>query len=194
MVKFMGMRYTQSLTTNPTFYFGPKVVLLYGAASFLFRLFPNFVSGDTAPPILKFVAPFFGANQTNTGFKNPKFIFSGGERFPDDWHNRQTPLTLANVADDFVTMYGMAPVLLGGNVGVNNFDALNTTGISGVTNGSFKGATAQQIICLFYQIATENLPTTVGGTVTSLSNAVIALVIKNLNPLPVFVGCPLRTS
>ena len=89
-------------------------------------------------------------------------------------------------------MYAMNPVLLGGNVGVNNFDALNTTGISGVKDGSFKGATTQDIICLFYQIATENLPTSVGGTVSNLPNAVLALAIKYLNPLPVFVGCPLK--
>ena len=37
MVKFMGMRYDDSKARNPNFYFGPKVVLLYGAASFLFR-------------------------------------------------------------------------------------------------------------------------------------------------------------
>ena len=196
MVKFMGQRYDDSKARNPNFYFGPKAVLLYGAASFLFRLFPNFVSGDTAPANLQNIGPFFGAVQTNTGTTAPKFKFSGGERFPDEWHNRQHPLTLVNVADDFITMYGMNPVLLGGNVGTNNFDALGTTGkgVSGVTNSKFTGATEKQIICLFYQIATENVPSSIQTSLGSLPAAIVQFAASKLNPLSVFInaGCPLK--
>ena len=196
MVKFMGQRYDDSKANNPNFYFGPKVVLLYGAASFLFRLFPNFESGDTAPPNLQNIGPFFGAVQTNTGTTAPKFKFSGGERFPDEWHNRQHPLTLANVADDFITMYGMNPVLLGGNVGKNNFDALGTTGngVSGITNSKFTGATEKQIICLIYQIATENVPSSIQTGLGNLPAAVVQFAASKLNPLSVFInaGCPLK--
>ena len=200
MVKYMGMRYDQSKATNPNFYFGPKVVLLYGAASFLFRLFPNFLSGDTAPPNLQNIGPFFGAQQTNTGITEPTFEFSGGERFPEEWHNRQTPLTLANVADDFITMYSMNPELLGGNVGVNNFDALGIigNGVNGVTNSSFTGATERDMICLFYQIATEDVPTSLTTGLGTLSAAVVHFATAQLNVLPVFKNanppCPLQLA
>ena len=198
MVTFMGQRYDQSKADNPNFYFGPKVVLLYGAASFLFRLFPNFENGDTAPANLQNIGPFFGAVQTNTGITDPKFKFSGGERFPDEWHNRLTPLTLANVADDFITMYGMHPELLGGNVGKNNFDALGTlgNGVSGVKNSLFTGATQNDIICLFYQIATDDVPSSLTTGLGSLPASVVKFAASHLNTLPVFInaGCPLKLA
>ena len=199
-VKFMSQRYADSKTNNPNFYFGPKAILLYGAASFLFRLFPNFESGDTAPANLQNIGPFFGAVQTSSpGAQELVFKFSGGERFPDEWHNRHTPLTLANVADDFLTMYTLNPVLLGGNVGKNNFDALGPAagnGVSGVNNtdSTFSGATERDIICLLYQIATEDVPSSLQTGLGDLPAEVVAFAAGKLNLLEVFVdaGCTLK--
>ncbi|MCJ1454642.1 hypothetical protein MMC28_004995 [Mycoblastus sanguinarius] len=192
MVDFMSMRYKQSTAENPNFYFGPKVVLLYGAASFLFRLFPNF-SGDVGAPNLMVVGSFFGAEQEGDTFK-----FNGGEAIPDEWHNRLTPLTLANVAADFATMYSMNPVLLGGNAGqVNDFDALGASGdgVTGVTN-SLLSTNPNDFICLIYQIATEDVPSNLQGTLGSLVSAVTSFATSNLNALPVFTsaGCTLLTA
>ena len=186
MVKFMGQRYKQSIAQNAEFYYGPKVVLLYGAASFLFRLFPNF-TGDTGPPTLHFIAGFFGVQQSGS-----TFALSAGEQILDDWHNRLTPLTLADVANDFATMYSSAPVLLGGNAGkVNDFDALGATGtgVAGfnVTN-SLLSAKAADFICLIYQIATEDVPSSLQSKLGPLSVAVTAFAAKNLNPLAVFTN------
>ena len=192
MVDFMGMRYKQSTAENPNFYFGPKVVLLYGAASFLFRLFPNF-TGNTGPPVLHFIGGFFGAKQSGN-----TFVFDGGEQILDDWHNRLTPLTLANVAEDFVTMYSMNPVLLGGNAGkVNDFDALGAsgTGVAGVKN-SLLSLNPNDFICLMYQIATEDVPSSLQTAIGPLAASVLAFAIENLNPLGVFTtaGCTLLST
>ena len=192
MVDFMGMRYKQSTAQNPNFYFGPKVVLLYGAASFLFRLFPNF-TGDTGPPVLHFIGGFFGAKQSGS-----TFVFNGGEQILDDWHNRLTPLTLANVAEDFVTMYSMNPVLLGGNAGkVNDFDALGAsgTGVVGVEN-SLLSLNPNDFICLIYQIATEDVPSSLQTKLGPLAASVAAFAIENLNPLGIFTtaGCTLLST
>ena len=190
MVKFMGQRYKQSVAENPNFYYGPKVVLLYGAASFLFRLFPNF-NGDVGPPVLHFIAGFFGVTQSGSTFKN-----AGGERILDDWHNRLTPLTLADVANDFVTMYTLNPELLGGNAGkVNDFDALGPSGsgVVGIQNSLFN-ATANNFICLLYQIATDNVPSSLDTKISSLPVSVSNFAAAKLNPLPVYTkaGCTLK--
>ena len=81
-------------------------------------------------------------------------------------------------------------------MGTNNFDALGTTGkgISGVTNSKFTGATEKQIICLIYQIATENVPSSIQTSLGSLPAAVVQFAASKLNPLSVFTnaGCPLK--
>ena len=192
MVKFMGQRYKQSVAENANFYYGPKVVLLYGAASFLFRLFPNF-TGNVGPPTLHFIGGFFGVTQSGSGF-----VPSGGERILDDWHNRLTPLTLADVANDFVTMYSSAPVLLGGNAGkVNDFDALGPsgTGVVGVQNSLFT-AKANDFICLIYQIATEDVPSSLQSKLANLTIPVLNFAVSKLNPLAVFTNakCNLKTT
>lgn len=194
MVKFMGQRYHQSIAENPNFYFGPKVVLLYGAASFLFRLFPNF-TGDTGPPVLHFIGGFFGAKQSGS-----TFVFSGGERILDDWFNRLTPLTLADVANDFATMYSSAPVPLGGNAGkTNNFDDLGPggTGVVGFnTANSLLSTKANDFTCLIYQIATEDVPSSLQSKLGQLPVSVLSFATKNLNGLPVFknAGCTLLNT
>ncbi|CAD6591759.1 MAG: hypothetical protein ASARMPREDX12_005409 [Alectoria sarmentosa] len=192
MVDIMGVRYKQSLAGNPNFYFGPKVVLIYGAASFLFRLFPNF-SGDVGPPVLHFIGGFFAAIQ-----KGSTFVFSGGERILDDWHNRLTPWTLADFAQDLVTMYSMNPVLLGGNAGkVNDFDALGAsgTGVIGVKN-SLLSTNPNDLICLMYQIATEDMPSSLQTGLLPAPASVLAFATANLNPLGIFTtaGCTLLST
>ena len=188
MVTYMGQRYKQSIAENKNFYYGPKVVLLYGAASFLFRLFPNF-TGDVGPPVLHFIAGFFGVVQNGTQFSR-----LAGEQILDDWHNRLHPWTLANVAQDFSTMYTSAPVLLGGNAGkVNDFDDLgaNGTGVVGL-QGSLLGTSASSFTCLLYQIATEDVPSSIGDNgIGALDPLVLKFAVLNLNPLPVFSGCSL---
>ncbi len=192
IVDFMGMRYKQSEATNPNFYFGPKAVLLYGAASFLFRLFPNF-TGNTGPPVLHFIGGFFGAKASGS-----TFVFDGGEQILDDWHNRLTPLTLLDVANDFVTMYSMNPVLLGGNAGrVNDFDGIgtNATGVVGVKNNQFV-LNANDFICLIYQIATEDVPSNIQTKLGPLAASVALFAAQNLNPLGIFTtaGCNLTST
>lgn len=50
IAKYRSDRYDESLNTNPNFYFGPKSLLLYGAASFVYENFPVF-GGDGIPDI-----------------------------------------------------------------------------------------------------------------------------------------------
>ena len=183
MATFMSQRYDQSKADNANFYFGPKSVLLYGAASFLFELFPSLgIEGD---PNLAIEKSFFGAEDVGGG----KFVFNNAEQIPDEWFNRRRAMTLVDVANDFVQMYAMHPVLLGGNVGKNNFDAMGSFGTA-VTNGKFS-TNPQEIVCLLYQLATEDVPDGLNG-VLELPLQVLTFATGKLNPIFKGTGCPLK--
>lgn len=95
-------------------------------------------------------------------------------------------------------MYGMNPVLLGGNAGkVNDFDALGAsgTGVVGVEN-SLLSASANDFICLIYQIATEDVPSSLQTKLGALSASVKLFARTQLNALSVFTTakCNLKSA
>ena len=184
MATFMSQRYEQSKADNPNFYYGPKAILLYGAASFLFELFPSLgIEGD---PNLEIQKSFFGAKDVGGG----KFVFNNAEQIPDEWFNRRRAMTLVDVANDFVQMYSQHPVLLGGNVGKNNFDALDSFG--SIKDGKFS-LNINDAICLLYQLATDNVPDST-SSLLNLPAQVLAFATGKLNPIFKQYGCPLKLT
>ena len=182
MANFMSQRYAQSKADNPNFYYGPKAVLLYGAASFLFELFPSL--GIEGAPNLEIQKSFFGAHDNGNGV----FTFNNAEQIPDEWFNRRRAMTLVDVARDFVKMYALHPVLLGGNVGKNNFNAMGTFG-NAVKGGKFS-TNPSDIVCLMYQLATDDVPNSL-STVLTLPLQVLTWTTGKLNPIFANTGCPL---
>ena len=166
-------RYQQSLAENGNFYFGPKEVLLFGAASFLYELFPSF--GPAGTPDLPTISSFFGAQSDGKG----GYTFNNQEKIPGNWYNRKAPFTITDAAVEVVAQYLEYPVLFGGNVGQNNFDALNFG--ADFKNGQFS-ATAQNVLCLLYQFATDNVPSSLSG-VLELPLEVVSFAVGKLNPV-----------
>ena len=89
-----------------------------------------------------------------------------------------------------MALYAEYPVLLGGNAGVGNFDELDTFG-SVITGGKLSG-NASDVECLLYQLATENIPSSLSG-VLELPLEVIQWAAGKLNPVFAGTGCPLLT-
>ena len=92
----------------------------------------------------------------------------------------------------------MNPVLLGGNAGkVNDFDALGAsgTGVIGVKN-SLLSTNPNDLICLMYQIATEDMPSSLQTGLLPAPASVLAFATANLNPLGIFTtaGCTLLST
>ena len=174
-------RYQQSLAENGNFYFGPKEVLLFGAASFLYELFPSF--GPAGKPDLPTISSFFGAQSDGRG----GYTFNNQERIPENWYNRKVPFTTTDAAAEVVAQYLEYPVPFGGNVGQNNFDALNFG--ANFKDGQFN-ATTQNTLCLLYQLATDNIPSSLTG-VLELPLAVVSFAVGKLNPVcrPSVVCC-----
>jgi hypothetical protein len=179
---YRSQRYDESLATNPNFYFGPLSLLLYGAASFLYELFPSF--GDKGVPDLATMESFFGAKSDGSGGYTHV-----PERIPDNWYSRVAPYTNNDVTREILLLYLKYPKLFGGNIGVNNFDGLNTFGQ--IQNGKLPNdATAATVICLLYQLGTQSVPSSV-STVTDLTAAALNWSLGKLNPVFKNQGCPL---
>jgi hypothetical protein len=182
---YRSQRYDESLATNPNFYFGPLSLLLYGAASFLYELFPSF--GDKGVPDLATMEAFFGAKPDSSSSSGYTHV---PERIPENWFSRVAPYTLLDVGAEILDLYLMAPKLFGGNVGVNNFDALNTFGQ--ILDGKLPDdATVATILCLVYQLGTQSVPASV-STVTDITAAALNFTVGKLNPVFKNQGCPLK--
>lgn len=188
MTQYRYNRYQDSLTTNGNFYFGIKSLLLYGASAFVFRLMPN----GTQPATLANTESFFGAYPRG-GPTYQNHLAGVGEMIPPNWVPRPTPYTLLDVASDIAIQYLAKPVQFGGNVGVNNFDGEDFNGYT--TNGKLNSMSAAELECLLFQLATDNVPSAVGGVVTNtLSAASGAWVDLMLKPFGTTSGCPITTG
>lgn len=172
-------RYQQSLAENGNFYFGPLAILLFGAASFLYELFPSL--GSAGNPDLATMESFFGASPDGSG----GYTFNNAEQIPRNWYNRVSPYS--NVTTEIVAQYLQHPVLFGGNVGPGDFDTLSY-GI--IQNGSLTDTSTDAILCLIYQLATSVVPSSLSEVVT-LPEEVIQWSAGKLNPLFETFGCPL---
>ncbi|KAL2075059.1 hypothetical protein VTL71DRAFT_1 [Oculimacula yallundae] len=184
-------RYQQSKRDNGNFYFGPKSLLLFGAASFLYELFPS--KGNAGVPDQATMNSFFGTYGSSTRYK-----FNNMEMIPKNWYSRSTPYTIMDVAREIGAQYEEYPVAFGGNVGKGNFVGIGQNGPSFSSNGMLNNATAANIACLLYQFATENQPSslTSAGTVvlTDYPSSVFKFTTGKLNPVYQNggFGCPLN--
>jgi hypothetical protein len=134
------------------------------------------------------IASFFGAEKDSTAPGGWKHV---PERIPDDWFNRRTSYTLDELVVEILALFTPYPKPFGGNVGTNNFNDL--TSIFGIIkNGELPDtATAADVLCLLYQVVTENVPASL-TSVTDLTQAVLDWTVGKLNPVFRNSGCVLK--
>lgn len=185
---YRAQRYDESLRENPNFYFGPLSLLLYGAASFLYELFPSF--GDKGTPDLATMKSFFGAVEDSSAPGGWRHI---PERIPENWFSRVEPYTGMDVGREIFRMYLAYPRAFGGNVGKGNFNGMLTP-FGSIQDGKIPDtATAAEGLCLLYQLATGNVPSMV-GTVTDITQASLDFALTKLSPAFKNSGCPIPLS
>lgn len=180
-------RYQDSKAKNPNFYFGPKAILLYGAASFVYQLFPS--HGPAGAPAFIDIGAFYGTTNPDA---NGNVVFNNTEHVPINptggpgWFSRTDAYNISALLLQFVDLYTAHPVLFGGNDGDGNFDALN---FSTIVNGK-PSLDPQDLLCLLYQLATDNVPDSLSGTLT-LPSEVLSFILGKLNPVFANSGCTL---
>ena len=182
-------RYQESKATNPNFFFGPKSILLYGAASFLYELFPS--HGPDGKPAFIDTGSFYGTTNPDVNgivrFNNTEHVPVNPDPKGIQWFSRTNPYTIPNIVAQIVELYSAHPVLFGGNVGVGKFDALNFG--SAISNGKLSLNT-QNILCLLYQLATDDVPDSLTSVLT-IPSEVLSFAISKLNTVFASSGCTL---
>ena len=184
-------RYQESKATNPNFFFGPKSILLYGAASFLYELFPS--HGPDGSPLFLDTGSFYGTTNPDVNgmvtFNNTEHVPVNPDPTGIQWFSRTDPYTIPDIVDQILTLYGAHPVLFGGNVGVGNFDALNFG--SAISNGKLS-LEPQDVLYLLYQLATDDVPDSL-NSVLEIPSAVLSFATSELNGVFKNSGCTLVT-
>ena len=184
-------RYQDSKATNPNFFFGPKAILLYGAASFLYELFPS--HGIDGAPLFFDIGSFYGTTNPDangvTSFNNTEHIPINPVAGQPGWFSRTNPYTIPELLVQVVDLYTAHPVLFGGNVGLNNFDALSFG--TAISNGQLS-TNPQDLLCLLYQLATDDIPDSL-STVLALPSQLLSFATSKLNPIFADSGCTLAS-
>ena len=116
-------------------------LILYGASSFLFEVYP----GATGVPDHDTIASFFGARENSAGGYD--FI---EERLPSGWKNRVEPYTLYDLGKNIHDQYMMYKRPIGHNTGRGNF----TEDMRQFPDDG----TVTDMICLLYNQVTDNFP------------------------------------
>lgn len=188
LAAYRSQRYDESVQQNPNFFFGPLSLLLYGASSFLYELFPSY--GPEGTPDLNTISSFFGAIQDSSAAGGWRHV---PEQIPANWFNRRAPYTNNDVTLEILAQYVQYPKLFGGNVGTNNFDALSTP-FGVIRDGKLPdAATASDFLCLLYQLATSPVPSSL-SSVTDLTSALLNWSVGKLNPVFQNAGCALMPT
>ncbi|KAK4496979.1 hypothetical protein PRZ48_011428 [Zasmidium cellare] len=183
LAKCREARYYESRAENGNFFFGPGSLLLYGAASFLYELFPT--AGGTADEVT--MMSFFGANKTSDG----QYVWNGGERIPPNWRARVDPYTNFKVGREIFAMYLLHPVAFGGNIGQNNFLGMNFS--TYIQNGQLNLNTPYDAMCLLYQTLTGPFPAELGNVINlpvAVENAITAKILRMAQNF----GCPINPN
>lgn len=186
LAAYRSQRYDESVQENDNFFFGPLALLLYGASSFLYELFASY--GPQGTPDLKTISSFFGTTADSSAPGGWKYT---AEKIPDNWYNRRAPYSNLDVTTEILAQYVKYPKLFGGNVGKNNFLALSTP-FDIISDGKLPDdATASDLLCLLYQLATQPVPSSL-SVVTDITASLLNFSVGKLNPVFKNTGCALR--
>lgn len=182
LAAYRSQRYDESVAENPNFFFGPLAILLYGASSFVYELFAPYGSEGTAD--LTSISSFFGTSRDASGTWR-----AVPERIPDNWHNRRAPYTLDLGVKQILAQYQPYPKMFGGNIGTNNFNALN---FGLIRDGKLAStASIKDTTCLLFQLATTQIPNTL-AQVVALPLNLLNWATRKLAPALVNAGCVLN--
>ena len=132
-------------------------------------------------------------------------FFFKKQQLPPNWFSRVDPYTIPLVAAEIAAQYFLHPVAFGGNTGrPNTFVGVGSQGPY-ISNSTLTNSTPAGVACLLYQVATENIPSAVGGggeASAAIPASSLSFMRNTLNPLftnsslsgAAAFGCPIVTG
>ncbi|KAM3417990.1 hypothetical protein BST61_g6201 [Cercospora zeina] len=177
---YREQRWQQSMEENGNFFFGPGSLLLYGAATFLYELFP----GEGGSPNEATMMSFFSISKDASG----NYFVNDGERVPPNWRPRVDTYD-DQIINEILQMYLLNPVLFGGNVGPNNFNGLNSG--EAIQDGTLVDTAPGAAACLIYQAIASGFPATFGEAINTPVD-ILNRITDRLAPFASNFGCPVN--
>ncbi|KAI5361286.1 Putative chloroperoxidase [Septoria linicola] len=189
MADFAAIRWNESISTNPYFYYGPVSGMLARNTGYCFigNLFANYSSGkpELTHDILK---SFYAVSGDRGNFTYAK----GHERIPDNWWKTPVDYSLVQLNLDVVHFVLRYPIFgsIGGNVGkVNSFTGVNlddpVDGVLNLTN-LLEG---NNLLCFILEVVNFAAPNYLNNLVSTLVEPLKMLTDAIAVPL-LNLSCP----
>lgn len=155
----------------------------YGTSLLPLNSFANFQSGSPDASVAT-IASFWGVTKQSDG----SWVYKRNEKLPKNWYNRPDAYHFNTIVNQIFAQYQQYPSALGGNTGApDTFVGLNYPGF--IQNGTLENSSPQGIACLFYQLATVALPTSLLQTLqVALGRSQYAT--NKLSGIFAKLGCP----
>ncbi|CAA9964295.1 hypothetical protein CFE70_007046 [Pyrenophora teres f. teres 0-1] len=185
LAAYRSQRYDESRRENPNFLFGPLSLLLFGASSFLYELFPSY--GPEGTPDLATISSFYGAVEDPSAKGGWRHV---PERIPENWFSRRAPYNNLLVTTEILAQYLQYPKLFGGNAGKDNFNALGTP-FNVIKDGILPSSA--KLECFLYQLATSPVPGML-STVTDITGSLLDFALAKLDPIFKNTGCLVKSQ
>lgn len=189
LAPFHSKRWTDSLTTNPYFFYSPFAGVLVSPAAYSFppRMMANH-SEEYPEGYLdrKTFASFFGVDVDARG-KNFN-VKQGWERIPDNWYKRpiDDEFSIPDFLLDVLEHAEYDPRLLsfGGNTkGVNSFTGVDIGNLTGGVFNFLNLLDPKSLGCFVFQITLAAAPDFLGSTFTDVKKAMTPLTDKVMDLL-----------
>ncbi|KAH7136931.1 oxidase [Dactylonectria estremocensis] len=186
-----GIRFQESVATNPNFYYGPFTGMVARNAGYLFacRMFANYSTENPTGLLNKNTLKSFFAVQGKEGSLTYK---RGWERIPENWYRTPVDYGLVGLNLDILALVAAYPELgsIGGNLGsVNSYAGVNPRDITGGVLTLTKLLEGNNLLCFVFEIVKTVSPNSL-STLFSIIKVPLKLITDTLGAAVLDLACP----
>ncbi|RGP65270.1 hypothetical protein FLONG3_9300 [Fusarium longipes] len=185
------IRFDETVSTNPNFYYGPFTGMIARNAGYFFacRLLSNHTAGSTEDIMDRATLRSFFAVQEEG---NKLTYKRGWERIPTNWYRRSVDYGLIDLNLDVISLITKYPELgsIGGNIGeVNSYAGVDISDITGGVLNLTKLLEGNNLLCFVFEVVKTASPNSL-STIFSLIQTPLKLITDSLGTALVDLSCP----
>lgn len=190
--KRASLRFNETVSTNPNFYYGPFTGMIARNAGYLFagRMFANYsqeniTDGHLSKSTLRSI---FAVEETNGTLVYNK----GHERIPENWYRRPVDYGLVSLNLDLLDWILQYPQLasIGGNVGsVNSFVGVDLGNVTGGILNAGNLLQGNNLLCFVFEVLKTVSPNSL-STLYTIIEVPLQLLLDTLGSTLLSLTCP----